>query len=85
MKRITQQEKVLRALIQGEKVTRMTMFYMGVGNGPEVIRRLREQGVAIMTKEVNEMSREGFPIRYGSYHLKDAEIALKTLKTIIKE
>lgn len=82
---MTQKEKVLRELISGAKVTRMTMFFLGVGNGPEVIRKLREIGVQIKTKEVREMKPNGVTIRYGSYTLENKKQALKQLKTMIKE
>lgn len=45
----------------------------GASNGPELIAELRRRGLDIPCVRVPAIDRDGYPIRYGVYHLTDAD------------
>jgi hypothetical protein len=69
-----QQAEVLYELMQFYKAgcTRRTLMEMiWCMNAPEVIRKLRSQGVEILTEMVETTNKHGRPVRYGVYKLRD--------------
>ena len=45
----------------------------GASNGPELIAELRRRGLDFPCDRVPAIDRDGYPIRYGVYHLTDAD------------
>lgn len=45
----------------------------GASNGPELIAELRRRGLEFPCDRVPAIDRDGYPIRYGVYHLTDTD------------
>jgi len=45
----------------------------GASNGPELIAELRRRGLDFPCDRVPAIDRDGYPIRYGVYHLTDGD------------
>lgn len=45
----------------------------GCSNGPELIAELRRRGLEFPCHRVPAIDRDGFPIRFGIYHLTEAD------------
>ena len=45
----------------------------GASNGPELIAEFRRRGLEVPCVRVPAVDRDGYPIRYGVYHLNNAD------------
>lgn len=45
----------------------------GASNGPELVAELRRRGLEFPCDRVPAIDRDGYPIRYGVYHLTDTD------------
>lgn len=63
---------IISALVRSRKREEIDRI-AGASNGPELIAELRRRGLQFPCDRVPAIDRDGYPIRFGVYHLTDAD------------
>lgn len=63
--------RVIHALLIGPRKREEIDRVAGASNGPELIAKLRRRGLELPCVQVPGYDRDGFPVRFGVYHLTD--------------